>query len=327
MRTTELVYGLSSQTVEFYPPDYELVDGVPSSATASIFRGSQSLDDTAVESPTVTVDAVSTTVDVASGYAQANRKKLNLAATTSISIGRRYLLENVDTQREVVMPTRVVSADYVELENDLVYDYAVTSSTFKGIRLTLTAGSWVTTESNINHPGSRDDYPVIQTGGSRTLPYKVIWTYTVNSIVRRGYSYLWLVRQLSKHNVSHRDLMERWASICQDEDREVRGRKFAYAIDAAWDIYRADLLASGYHASQVRDTEIVDESVRRGALLVLGRAGKAPEGRDVEQFIAESKKDYESLFAKTISTLHVDIDVSTEGAASADPVQQPFFGR
>src|SRR3990167_7941596 len=134
-RTRDVIYGLTGQIIDTYPP--EGAEGVPSSATCSVFDGDRSSDDTADFTPTVTIDSVSTTVDVASGYSQTQHNKLSIAATTSIVVGRQYLAENTYGQREIVTPKYIASGDYLELENDLAYDYPVTTSTLKGIRMTL----------------------------------------------------------------------------------------------------------------------------------------------------------------------------------------------
>src|SRR3990167_5217862 len=105
-RTFDAIYGVTGQVVEVYPPEAD--EGIPSSATASVFDGTRSLDETADFSPAVTIDSVSTTVDVASGYSESSRIKLSLAATTNIVIGRQYLLENTDQQREIATPARIV---------------------------------------------------------------------------------------------------------------------------------------------------------------------------------------------------------------------------
>lgn len=313
-RTVDVVYGLSGQTIETYPPEWS--EGVPSSATAAVYDGTRSNDDTADFTPSVTVDAVSTTVDVASGYSQLNKRKASLAATTDIVVGREYLIANADGQRELVTPTRVVSGDYVELDSDLAHDYPITTSTFKGLRMTFPVdNTWVATETNILLPS--------------TPSYRVIWSYTVNSIVRRHYTYLRLVRQVAKHGVSIDSLKECWPDLQSEEVSEMRGQQFRYAIDAAYDRFRADVIASGLRPEQIRDTEIVDELVRAMTFYIIGaKMGISPGGRDLESWVAESRDDYDRLFNKTINaTLKVAIDEGAEGATAAAPTPKIWFNR
>src|SRR5688572_24765729 len=123
---TALIYGLTGQTFEVYPAMAEVVrDGAPASAaTYAVYRGTQSNDEAALFSGTATLDATSTTFDAASGYGQTNRNKASLTATTNVVVGRRYLATNALGQREVIVPRLIASADYIEAEEPLAYDYA-----------------------------------------------------------------------------------------------------------------------------------------------------------------------------------------------------------
>mgnify|MGYP001607003175 CR=1 FL=1 len=149
-QTAEITYNISGQIVETYPP--EMDEGPPSSATCSVFDGDRSLDDTADFSPTVTVDAASLTVSSSSGYSQTNRRKVNFSSTTGLAIGRLYRLLNADSQWEIARCTRIVTNSYIEVEDDLKYDYG-TTATLKGLRMTFTVdATWVATEANILPP-------------------------------------------------------------------------------------------------------------------------------------------------------------------------------
>src|SRR3990172_6053924 len=100
-----LIYNRTGQVLSFYPPDAEV-----------IAEGA------------ATLDAVSTTVDAVSGYAQSNRSRLHVAATTSAVVGERYLLSNTNGQREIVQVKAIDSGNYLDLEEDLSFDYPITSS-------------------------------------------------------------------------------------------------------------------------------------------------------------------------------------------------------
>ena len=314
-RTHDAIYNVTSQDrVEMYPPEW--MEGVPSSATASVYDGERSLDDAADFEPTVTVDALSVTVDAASGSNQTDPKKLSYAASTNaVVIGRHYLVENVDTQRELVTPIRVVTNDYLVAEDDLRYVYASGSgSTLKGLRLSFPIdATWAGTESNILNP--------------KTPPYKVVWGYTVDSIVRRHYTYLRLVRQRAKHNITIADITRRWPDAPDQEHRKHRGLALRYAIDDAWGDFRFDVRSEGYEPSQIRDTELIDRIVLTRTMNRLARTGNTPGNRDPELLIAETQKEYEHLFTKVISSLHVGLDEGTEGDATNTPVQRYFFSR
>lgn len=320
-RTVELVYNRTGQTVDMYPPEcVRDALGIPSSVTCSVFDGARSNDDTADFTPTVTVDATSTTVDVASGYSQTNRSRVNVAATTSVSpawtiaAGTLYLLDNASGQREVIEPKKVNSGDSLDLVSDLQYDYAITVSTVKGIKCSWTVdATWVATESNILLPSSPS--------------YRVVWTYTVAGVERRYQTYLRLVRLPFKSNVTAFDLMERWGTVLAHEPSDQRGERFQRAINAAEDDLRIDIIAEGYRPEQIHDTEIVDQLVRLRAIYVIANQAGAPGTRDVEAFLADVKREYGELFAKTISQLKVAIDRSSEGATAQEPIHRYVFTR
>src|SRR5687768_5184822 len=120
-----LTYNVTGQVVSFFPPIAELLaNGAPTSAaTYKVYGGTQGNDETPKFTGTASLDAVATTVDAASGYSTTNRQKVNLTATTSITVGYRYLLENANGQRETVVVTYIASADYVLVEEPLCYDY------------------------------------------------------------------------------------------------------------------------------------------------------------------------------------------------------------
>jgi hypothetical protein len=313
MRTIELIYGQTGQVVEHYPP--EMLEGVPSSASAIVFRGSQDADDTgnAEFAPAVSIDAVATTVDAASGQSQPLRRRLYLTATTGIAVGRQYRLANAAGQREVVVPVAVVTDDYLTLQDDLKYDYT-TADALTGSRLSWTVdATWVADESNLLHP----ELP----------PYRVIWTYTIASLVRRDYSYLRLVRQVSTHHVTLRTIQGYWPDVSLDEQLNRRGQGFDYMISAAWDRVRIDIITSGYKPDQFRDTEIIDQLVTLKALQVMAMMGMFPSGRDPEAWAAETKLDYDNLLGRSILNLKAQIDQSTSGAIAQRPAEGLWFRR
>ncbi len=306
-RTAEIVYGLTGQTVEMYPP--EALEGVSSSMSASVFRGDRSNDDTAEFSPTVTQDSVATTLSAAAGYSQATRNTISLASTTGVVAGRQYRLANLVGQREIVTLSNTTT-----LQEDLAYDYPI-SSTFKGIRMVFTVDpTWVATEEKIST--AEDPH------------YRVLWTYTVNSIVRKHYTYLRLVRQLSKHGVTITDLLKWWPDLQNHETRERKGQQFSYAIDAAWDRVRLDLISCDVSPDRVREQEILSELVISKTLHVLSRVGITPGQRDRESWVRECESDYSNLLAAFIKgPLRMYIDQGQEGNAEITPVRPLAFQR
>lgn len=312
-RTLEVIFGQTGQIIEIYPD--EAADGIPSSASVSVYDGYKGLDETAEFSPAVTIDSVSTTVDQSSGYSQANKTRLYLASTSNVVVGRQYLLENALSQREIVTPKGVSSGDYIDLEDELQYDYPDTTSTLKGIRMTFTVDStWVADEGNLLTP----EYP----------SYKAVWTYTVNSIVCRQYTYLDLVRQKFKHGVTIRELHRYFPDMQFETFLGQHGEGFKRMIDGAFYDLRIDIKRAGYRPAIIRDTEIINKLVILKTLLNAARAGLSPGNRDVETYVAETKAEYDSLLAGTITAvLKVEVDQSTEGGVTKPALEQLWFER
>lgn len=315
MKTAEIVFNRTGQEIEFYAPEcVRECLGIPSSVTASVFWSGDSNDDDVEFSPTVTVDAVSTTVDVASGQGQTTRNKVYLAATTSITAGRLYLLDNASSQREVVEPKKINSADSCELVDDLQYDYAITVSTFKGIRCTFPVDStWVATETNILHPTEPD--------------YRIRWQYTVGGVVYNHQTYMRLVRKPFKSTITFRDLTARWPTLLSSEAKGQTGEKYKRLIGEAESQVRSDILSSGYRPEQFADSETVDRLVNLALDYSIARFHAQPPGRERSEFISECKREYGDLFTKMITSLKITVDVGTEGASTNTPVQSYFFGR
>lgn len=314
MNTTEIVYGRTGQTVEFYPPEcVRDTLGIPSSVTVSVFRGVDSNDGTAEYTPSVTVDSVSTTLAAAGGQGQTNRRRATVASATSIVTGRLYLLDNTSSQREVVEPKKIAST-VIDFVHDLQYDYAITVSTLKGIRCVFTVdATWVATESKILLPSQPD--------------YRLRWQYTVNGVVYNHQTYLRLVRKPFKSSLTFQDLVTRWPDLLDGQPREQRGERYKRMIDAAEDQVRRDILAEGYKPEQFSDTEVIDGLVNHALDYQIARFHCAPPDREREVFIAETRSEYGNLFTRMISTLKVPIDKGAEGNTTTEPVQRYFFSR
>lgn len=304
-----VVYGVTGQILELYPPE-----GVPSSAaTYKVYRADQSNDSAVEFEGTATADSVTTTVDAASGFSQTNRRKVNLTATTSIAIGRRYIIENAESQKETLSPTKIASGDYVENATDLAYDYA-TGATFKGFRQSFTVdATFIADESNITHADGTS--------------YRVLWSYTVGGIPCRRWTYFDVVRQAKLHNVTADDLMELWPDVKGEEWIEQRGEQFKKQIDAAFERVTFDAKMAGVEVYRLRDGQYLDELVRQCALMVIAETGTAPGGRDPEVYAVERRKRYESDFNNAIAFLKLPIDQGSEGGSTGEPLRTLWFSR
>lgn len=307
-----LTYGQTGQVVEFYPPEWVLgaVTGTP---TYSIWEALDSNDDTAELSGNATVDSVSATVDQASGYSQTNRKRLYIDLTTGVTRGRPLILANGLTQREIVVPDGIASNDYLELDADLAYDYPVSVSTLKGWRLYFTIDStWVQDESNIN---------------SARYPYRVRWSYTIDSVSYQRWTNLDLVRQQAKPSINVQDLLDSWPDLKGQDWIEQRGKGFQPQIDAAERRVDFDARLHGTDPNTLRDQQLYDGVLLSAVKLELAEAGICPGNRTIEPFIAERKKQYQDDFMQAIGVLKIPVDQGKEGAITDRPFVQPTFTR
>lgn len=314
MTKRALTYGLTGQVLEFYPPEHEVVvDGAPTAAaTYSIWRGTQSNDDTAAVTGTATLDSVSTTVATsAAGYSTSNRRSITLTSSTGVVVGGRYLIANTKSQREVIVP---FDATTILVENDLQYDYPV-GATVKGLRQYFTIDpTFIADLVNVN--------------AGLLPPHRVRWTYVTGSTTRHAWSYFDVARQQGKHNVTTDMLRAHFPDILEHEWRAQRGQQFAAQLDAAWSRFAFDVQAAGYNLHQLRSGPEVDEIVLRAALMIIAETGVHPPGLDGEAYIIRTRDAYNGMFARMVSaSLRVWYDDGNSGAINPTPTTQSFLIR
>lgn len=323
-----LIYGLTGQEVAFYPASAEVVrDGAPTAAASYFVRsGPKSNDDAAEFSGTATLDATSTTVDAASGYSQANRNKLNLTATTNIVVGRRYLVTNAYGQREVVIPTAIASADYIEVEEPLAYDYAA-SDTFRGLRQSFTVdATFIADSSKINVAGSRGGILDAGDTGTAYPPYRVEWRYaTAGTLPWRSWTSFDVARQQARLNLDIKDLRGMAPDAHLMEWIGQRGQDFEPQLVLAATDLRIEARAAGYDPDAIRDPEIYNHiGLHRWWVRVL--MAQQSTGADVGAALELAMASYTRLFEKTIGTaLRAWVDTGSTGAATVAPAAQMWL--
>lgn len=304
-----LAFDSTGQELEVYPPDGEVVaGGPPSSATYSIYLGSQSLQDDPELGPTAaTLDAVSTTCDAASGASQTNRKRVNLTATTSIVVGRRYLLTNALGQREVVTVASISSGAYVDVTKPLVYDYSA-ADTFKGLRLSFVIDAdFVADEEYINDHGD---------------PYRVLWSYTVNSLPRQSWTTFDVHRTPQKSLLSIDDLREVIPDIHLAEWIDQRGQNFEPQLRAAVRDLQVDVRAAGYDPDDIQDPQVYQRLLLQKWAVTVAKGYRftAPA---LQPWIDSLAMDYSNLLDKTINVaFRAWATESTTGAISVPVFSQ-----
>lgn len=321
MMRQALIYGLTGQLVEMYPPEEIVVaEGAPTAAaTFKVWRGDQSNDDTPIQTGSATLDSVATTVSVASGVSQTDRRKISLTALTGIDPRRAYCVANASEQRQVVTPFEVAAA-HVTVENDLAFDYPITTSTFKGLRQTFVIdAAFIALITNIN------------TGERLAVPYRVQWTYaTPASITRHLWTYFDVVRQAGQHSVTSKALEALFPDSILMEWRAQRGSNFERQLQAAWKQVVFDLTVCGIDVNTIRDGHVLDHLVELAFLWVVARAGLSPHGRVTETYVAQCREDYKQACAEAFKAPDkpvVPIDTGTTGEVSGAVKARPFFTR
>jgi hypothetical protein len=305
-------YGITGTEVEIYPP--EALEGVPSAAaTYSVWAGGAGNDQDAEFSGTTTMDTTSLALDGSAGPSQTNRRHVPLAATTGIVLGRWYVMENAEGQREFVKVVKLASADYVEVEHELVHEYITTSSYLKGYRQVFTVdATWVAAIANLNDP---------------EFPYRVSWSYTIASKARLRWTYLDLVRKAKGHGVTERDILTRHPDMKYQEPRSERGTGWADYIEAGWRRVQMDLRQTDLEPNELAEGQLLDELVIAAALLVTAEDGIVPPGRDIEAVVRERFAAYRRDFERMTLAAKPKLLMAqgTSGAITDNPFRKMAF--
>lgn len=267
-----LVYNLiaPAQLFELYPPE-----GVPAAAaTYSVWPGFRGDDEAAEFSGTATMDTYSQAPSAASGYTQANRRRVNIATTTGLAVGRLVVLENVLGQKEVAKVTAIAAASYFEVEYDLAYDYT-TTSTVKGFRQTFSPPDvFVQNESKIN---------------SEAYPYRIRWSYTVAGVAGRNLQYFDLLRHAEQPGLVDDDVKNTWpdSAYMMDADRRQRIMGEAHAeLDK-------DLRLRGLDPALIAPQSVRTQLLKNCFTYLAVRSGAAiPQGHDAASALRTATRSY-----------------------------------
>lgn len=273
--TTDIVYNVTGQTLAYRVPQ-----GLPTSATFLVVPDYANDDATAEFSGTATVDSVNTTTDAASGAGQADPTKINLTATTSIVIGRKYLL-SVDSYSEWIEVVGIEAGQHVHARFPLKNTYA-TGATFVGATITAAVdATWVADEANISdHLDPNPDY-------------RVRWSIVVSGTTYIAYTYFDLVRAAVTHQVDIHDLNERAPGLHSGLPTEYRIDQGRSLIDSAWRSVQAKLASLSIDTDSLRDDQITDELTILRALNMLAMGGWKPLGMTSDVYINETRTEYE----------------------------------
>lgn len=327
-----LIFGVTGQQVEWYPPMAELFrDGAPVAATYRVFRGQGTNDETPLMSGTASLDAVSASVNTVSGYGQDDRTTLSITSTTGIQVGRRYLLQNAQGEREIVTPI-AVDIFSVTLAEPLAFDYAHLD-TLKGLRQ-----SFAVTDAFINDISSINVFASWQAVSgkwiyvsgetdARSPPYRVEWAYTLTT-PRRTWTVFDVERKQTKANLSIHDLHELLPDIHFFEWLGQRGQNFTPQLHLAEKDVSLEVRASGYDPNQVLDPQIWDRLVLQKWAISVVQAFMFATGKQNDPWLDRARSDYDKMFNRLVgSQLKLWMSQSSSGDLSPKSPRQLFLSR
>ncbi|MES2865939.1 MAG: hypothetical protein V4703_04170 [Actinomycetota bacterium] len=307
--TTDLLYGITGQTLA-----HRVLSGRPTSATFSVFEDYADDGTTAEFSGTATVDATTTTVDGASGVSSSDPQKINLTATSAISVGRKYLLSQ-NSKQEWVEPIEIISADYIRVRHPLRNDYT-SGATFVGTTITAAVDStWVATEANLSdHLDPNPDY-------------RVRWEILIDGATQVAYSYFDLVRATVTHGIDIEDVNVRAPGLHDSLPVEYQPDQGRSLLDSAWRSAQAKCASLKIDTDAFRDDQFIDELTILRTLYMLASGGWHPLGMSSGEYIAETRTDYERFIEQ-----HVQIQLRppvAQGASSGAAPKQaaPIWGK
>jgi hypothetical protein len=253
MRTViDIQFGVTGQSLYLDCPE-----GRPSAvASVQVWRNTQG-DDAEVElalsgSPAVEA-APNTTTSAAAGFGQADRRAVPLTATTSVAVGRTYLITTAGGSSEWVEVAEVTFT-VATARHPLQHAYA-SGAAFASTRITAAIdATWAADESNLSPAGEPNGF------------YRARWQYTVGGVVHVRDTYFDLVRYPGRHSVLGTDveaLVPGWIDRLPLDYRRDQGRRL---IEEAYRAVKLDLHAVDRADQDIAAAEVMDELVRYKAL-------------------------------------------------------------
>jgi hypothetical protein len=322
MITQEVLYNVTGQSF-FYDPPEGRASGTPTCAVYLCTADDTGTAETAT-SGVASVDSVNTTFSASAGATS-----ITVALGTGITRGRRYLVTDVDGDREWIECISINGAT-VGLRQPLKNTYAA-SSTFQGCRISISVDStWVATQSKITdvldltgrawRTDQLVDRWVVGAAG-----YRLRWTYTVNSISCLGVSYADLVRYQAKNLVTALDVDRRfpgWIDRLATDYQEDQGQAL---IDEAFAAIKLDALGDEQVIRRIRDTQVIRDLTIYRANVLAQEAALFSGGSNAEQ-VKAARDLYEMRYAQLIREPKIPVD-QIGGGSSAQANRLPAWRR
>jgi hypothetical protein len=324
MIAQEIVFGLTGQTFFYDPPEGQPT-GTP---TLQVFQTTTDDDGTAeTAAGACSVDSVSTTLGAA---ASIGGLSLTVASGTGITRKRRYLLTDVDGDCEWVECVSITGTT-VGLRHPLKNNYAITTSTFKGCRISANVDStWVSTKSKITdvldltgRAWKTDE--LLQPWVAGAAGYRLRWSYTVASVATVGVSFADLVRYQAKNLVTPLDVDRRfpgWLDRLPTDYIEDQG---VALIEDAFQNVKMDALGDSQVLRRIRDTQVIRDLTIHKANVACHEAAILAGGGNSEALKLASDL-YERRYKQLIREPKVPVD-QTSGGSASQPTREPAWRR
>jgi len=254
-----------------------------------------------------------TTFDANSGDGQSNPRVLNLASTTGIAIGRKYLATNSTSESEWIEVVEINSGNSVTARHALRNAYA-SADTFESTRIQATVDStWIADSNNITddsdpNPGWRARWTYVDAGGTT----RVVDTYFD------------VVRYKGQHTVQPIDvdcLVPGWLDSLPPEHREDRGAKL---IDRAYDEVVLDFHEFSLPDEMIRNRDVLNSLVTRKAIL-LAEEAKVILGTGTPEGLDLADRRYQGRLDKLVKVANKTAVATGNSGAGSRPASLGFW--
>jgi hypothetical protein len=310
-RSQDIYFGVPNQVIVWDAPE-----GRPSSVAAVRVFAMGTGDDGTQQEATAgspSIDAVSTTVDAASGAGQANPRLLNVLDGDDIVAGRAYLVTSAAGAREWVEAMEVVEgASGSILTRYPMANAFASADTVVGTRITVPLSSlWVSDANKLS--GGRN--PIVG--------YRARWLYTVDGAQRVHDSQFDLVRYVGGHTLMALDVDREFPGLQGMGPGFHRADGFKGLLDQAYERVKFDL-----RKADLADNAVMDQdALNRATLLALGMIvakSRVYQGADL-RVLELAERDYDAFVG---AHFHIGLTVpvdegSSGGSERADPA--PFW--
>jgi hypothetical protein len=297
----KILYNVSGQELAITVPE-----GRPSSVTSVTVYDADQTDTAGVENATTgsaSIDAVDTTVDAASGNAQADSSLLNVADTAGIVNGRVYLATDALGRKEWVECAGISTGVHIKTRAPLANDY-VAADTLQGTRVSIGIDStWVADSNNLS--------------ASRGGPgYRVRWEYVVGGVTSVLDTYFSVVRYAGESTISPADMVRfspSWSKVLPDYHESDQGARLIAEAEIE---VRMDLKAINRLDWALRERETLDRLIQYKSIVLLQQDRIMRGGVGIELFEA-ARTNYEMRLDQMIRTVaNTPEDVDNSGAAA-----------